>query len=108
MNLKNNSGDRLCETLSKTSRTLLEENDEFYKRLKMQEIEAERKRDALLVQELDNWLPLSIKSKLDEEEEKEKQRETILEQRRKKVLATTSQQKQKQSSSRPVSSKKKK
>ena len=85
---------------------MLEDNDEFYKRLKMQEQEDVRKRDIMLVQELDNWLPLSVKTKLEEEEEKEKQRDTILEQRRKKVLSTLS-QKSKQNS-RPVSGKKKK
>ena len=81
------SGERLCETLSKTTRMAIENNDDLYRKMRLQEEEMERSRDVSLVKELDNWLPPSVKMKRDEEELKEKQREQMLEQRRKKVLA---------------------
>ncbi|KAG2393893.1 hypothetical protein C9374_003657 [Naegleria lovaniensis] len=105
------SGERICETLSKTTRSLMDNNEEFYRRMRMQEIEAERKKDIELVLELDKWLPPSVKSKLDEEEQKEALRDQQLEQRRKKVLGMQQKQPSKNSSAantRPQSSKKKK
>ena len=102
---ESSSGERLCETLSMTTKNIMENNDEFYKRMRMQEIEMERKKDIQLVLDLDNWLPPSVKSKLDEEEQKEQLREQQLEQRRKKSLSTI---KPKVSTSRPTSGKKKK
>lgn len=89
----------------------MDNNEEFYRRLRMQEIEAERKKDIELVLELDKWLPPSVKSKLDEEEQKEALRDQQLEQRRKKVLGTLQKQPSKISSganTRPQSGKKKK
>ena len=82
-------------------------NDEFYMKMRMQEIEAERKKDIHQVLELDNWLPASVKMKLEEEEQRQAQLDQQLEARRKKALATVLKS-GKQATSRPTSGKKKK